>query len=158
MVRMWYLNESEKCPVCPILCDPMDCSLPGSSVHGILQARIVEWVTVPFFRGSSQSRDWPKISHNAGGFFILEPPGKPIWVLRQEFNYLFDYSTYHLANYYSKGLARVMLLDIHFSFYQESRQSQKSKQTRGRGKTWKTGKKYLPILQYFIRFVYITKK
>ena len=39
--------------LCPILCDPMDCSLPGSSVHGILQARILERVAIPFFRGSS---------------------------------------------------------------------------------------------------------
>ena len=38
-------------------CDPMDCSLPGSSVHGILQARTLEWVAVPFSRGSSQPRD-----------------------------------------------------------------------------------------------------
>ena len=41
----------------PTLCDPMDCSPPGSSVHGILQARIVEWVAIPFSRGSSQPRD-----------------------------------------------------------------------------------------------------
>ena len=39
---------------CPTLCDPMDCSLPGSSVHGILQARILECVAMPFSRGSSQ--------------------------------------------------------------------------------------------------------
>ena len=42
---------------CPTLCDHMDCSLPGSSVRGILQARILEWVVVPFSRGSSQPRD-----------------------------------------------------------------------------------------------------
>ena len=42
---------------CPILCDPMDCSLPGSFVHGILQARILEWIAVPFSRGSSRPRD-----------------------------------------------------------------------------------------------------
>ena len=42
---------------CPALCDPMDCSLTGSSVHGILQARILEWVAMPFSRGSSQPRD-----------------------------------------------------------------------------------------------------
>ena len=41
----------------PTLCDPMNCSPPGSSVHGILQARILEWVTIPFSRGSSQIRD-----------------------------------------------------------------------------------------------------
>ena len=42
---------------CLIFCDPMDFSLPGSSVHGILQVRILEWVAVPFSRGSSQPRD-----------------------------------------------------------------------------------------------------
>ena len=39
--------------LCPTVCNPMDCSLPGSSVHGILQARILEWIAVPFSRGSS---------------------------------------------------------------------------------------------------------
>ena len=39
--------------LCPTLCNPMDCSLPGSSVQGILQARILEWVAMPFSRGSS---------------------------------------------------------------------------------------------------------
>ena len=48
--------------LCPTLCDPMDCSPPGCSVHGILQARILEWVAVPFSRGSSQSRDWTHVS------------------------------------------------------------------------------------------------
>ena len=42
---------------CLTLCDPMDCNLPGSSVHGILQARILEWVVRPISRGSSQLRD-----------------------------------------------------------------------------------------------------
>ena len=42
---------------CPTLCDTMDCSPPGSSVHGILQARILEWVTMPSSRGSSRHRD-----------------------------------------------------------------------------------------------------
>ena len=43
---------------CLTVCDPMDCSLPGSSVHGILQARILKWVALPSLRGSSQPRDW----------------------------------------------------------------------------------------------------
>ena len=42
---------------CPILCDSVDCSPPGSPVHGILQARVLEWVAVPSSRGSSQPRD-----------------------------------------------------------------------------------------------------
>ena len=43
--------------LCLTLCDPMDCRPPGSSVHGILQARILEWVTMPSFKESSQTRD-----------------------------------------------------------------------------------------------------
>ena len=45
------------------LCDPTDCSPPGSSVHGILQARILEWVAMPFSRGSSQPRDQTCVSY-----------------------------------------------------------------------------------------------
>ena len=50
---------------CPTLCGPVDCSLPGSSVHGILQARILEWVAASFSRGSSQLRDGTQVSHIA---------------------------------------------------------------------------------------------
>ena len=57
-------------------CNPMDCSPPGSSVLGIFQARTLEWVAIPFSRGSFQSRDWTQVSCTAGGFFT-EPPGKP---------------------------------------------------------------------------------
>ena len=46
---------------CPILCDPVDCSLPGSSVHGILQARILGWVAMSFSRGSSLSRERTRV-------------------------------------------------------------------------------------------------
>ena len=48
---------------CPTLCNPMDCSPPGSSVHGILQARILEWVTMLSTRGSSWPRDWTHFSY-----------------------------------------------------------------------------------------------
>jgi len=47
---------------CPTLCDHMDCSLPSSSLHGILWARILEWVAMTSFRGSSQPRDWTHVS------------------------------------------------------------------------------------------------
>ena len=53
------------------LCDPRDYSLPGSSVHGILQARILAWVAVSFSRGSSQPSDWTQASHIAGGLFTV---------------------------------------------------------------------------------------
>ena len=55
--------------LCQTLCDPMDCSPPGSSVHGILQARIVEWVIIPFSKGSSRPRDQTQVSCIAGRFF-----------------------------------------------------------------------------------------
>ena len=47
---------------CPTLCNPMDCSLPGSSVHGILPARILEWVAISSSKGSSLPRDWTRVS------------------------------------------------------------------------------------------------
>ena len=65
---------------CPILCDPMDYRSPGSSVHGIFQARTLKWVAISFSRGSSQLRDWTCvscISCIAGRFFTTEPQGKP---------------------------------------------------------------------------------
>ena len=54
---------------CPTLCDPMDCSPPGSSVQEIFQARTLEWVAISFSRGSSQPRDWTQVSYTAGRFF-----------------------------------------------------------------------------------------
>ena len=60
--------------------DPMHCSPPGSSVNGILQARILEWVAIPFSRGSSQPRDRTWVSRITSVFFFFlpfEPPGKP---------------------------------------------------------------------------------
>ena len=72
-------KESEKeCAVlclatqlCPTLFDTMICSPPGSSIHQIFQARILEWVAMPSSRGSSQPGDQTPVSHIAGGFFIF---------------------------------------------------------------------------------------
>ena len=64
----------------PTLCSPMDCSPPGPSVHGIFQARILEWVAMPSSRGYSPSRDRTHdscISSLAGRFFTAEPPRSP---------------------------------------------------------------------------------
>ena len=62
----------------------MDCSSPGSSVHGILQARILEWVAISFSRGTSQPRDRTQVSHIAGRWFNLlatrEDPDKGMLV------------------------------------------------------------------------------
>ena len=54
------------------LCDPMDCSPPDSSVHGILQTRILEWAAISFPRESSQLRDWTQVSHITGRFFTVQ--------------------------------------------------------------------------------------
>ena len=63
--------------LCPTLCDPMDCSPPGSSILGISQARILEWVAMPSSRGSFRPRDQTHISFIEGGFFTTQSPGKP---------------------------------------------------------------------------------
>ena len=55
--------------MCPTLCDPRDCSPPGSSVHLIFQVRILEWVAIPFSMGYSQPRNQTQVSHIAGGLF-----------------------------------------------------------------------------------------
>ena len=62
---------------------PPHCSPPGSSVHGIFQARILEWVAISFSRGSSRPRDWTRVSCIAGEFFTAEPQGSPFKTLSQ---------------------------------------------------------------------------
>ena len=91
IVRFWFLSYSlhlccTSCPEsailclvrlvtqsCLTLCNPVDCSPPGSSVHGILQARILEWVAMPSSRGSFQPRS-PVLQADSS---LSEPPGKP---------------------------------------------------------------------------------
>ena len=85
---------------CLTLCDPMDCSPPGSSVHGILQARILEWVAMLFFRGATWPRDRTHLSyvylHRQASSLPLSPPGKPFilltWLLSQ-------CHTFHICSY-----------------------------------------------------------
>ena len=66
-------SESEVAQSCPTLCDPMECSLPGFSVHGISWAKILGWIAIPSSGGSSQPRDWTYIfliSPSLGGWFF----------------------------------------------------------------------------------------
>ena len=56
-------SESEVAQSCPTLCDPTDCNLSGSSVHGIFQAIVLEWIAVSFSSKSSRPRDWTQVSH-----------------------------------------------------------------------------------------------
>ena len=72
---MWVCLVAQSCLT---LCDLMDCRLPNSSVHGILQARIQEWVAIPFFRGCSWPRDGTLVSCIAGRFlYCLSHQGSP---------------------------------------------------------------------------------
>ena len=71
-VKLSLLHCAKLLQLCPTLCNPVDCRPSGSSVDGILQARILEWVAVPSSRGSSQPRDWTRIFMSpalAEGFF-----------------------------------------------------------------------------------------
>ena len=63
---MYVITQS-----CLTLCYLLGCNLPGSSVHGILQARILEWVAIPFSRESSWPKDWTQVSHIEGQFFTI---------------------------------------------------------------------------------------
>ena len=64
---------------CLILCHPMDCGLPSSSVHGILQARMLEWVAISFSRGFSQPRDRTWVSCTAGRCFTIWATREALW-------------------------------------------------------------------------------
>ena len=78
---------------CLTLCDPMDCSLPGFSLHGILQAKILEWGAVPFSRGSSQPRNQTRVSCIAGAFFTN-------WAIREDYiKYSLLYKVYFFLDY-----------------------------------------------------------
>ena len=68
LVPVYYSEVTQSCPT---LCDPMDCSLPGSSVCGIFQAIVLEWVAISFPRGSSQPRDRTRVSCIVDRRFII---------------------------------------------------------------------------------------
>src|SRR5574337_493665 len=74
--------------LCPTLCNPMDCSPTGSSVHGISQARILEWVAISFSRGSSRPKDQTQVSYIAGKLFT------DLATWRIYCNYFFKWCTY----------------------------------------------------------------
>ena len=82
-----YMGKWKVAQSCLTLCNPMGCSLPGSSVHGTLQARILQWVAIAFSRGSSQPRDRAQVLHITGRFFTIWPTRetpkveKPGWKL-----------------------------------------------------------------------------
>ena len=68
--HLWHY-DIEVAQLCLTLCDPMDCSLPGSSVHGIFQARVLEWVAISFLRRSSWPKDQTQGSRIVGRRFTI---------------------------------------------------------------------------------------
>ncbi|CAI9171186.1 unnamed protein product [Rangifer tarandus platyrhynchus] len=83
-IKAFYMR-AKLLQLCPTLCDPIDYSPPDSSVHGILQARILEWVAMPSSRGSSRLGWNPRLLHLLRwqtGSLPLAPPGKPQSFLR----------------------------------------------------------------------------
>ena len=95
MCQTIHLCYAKSLHSCPTLCDPMDCSLPGSSVHGVLQAGIQEWVTLLSSRGSSWSNPalwclW-SLWHWQAGSLPLVPPGNPLAPLGNKYSHLPSY-------------------------------------------------------------------
>ena len=93
----FFICVSVHAQSCPAVCDSVGCSLPGFSVPGILQAKILEWVAISFSRGSSWPRDWTWVSWAAAcGFFTTVP-------------------LLHLVNWYSLFLAFKNFLNIPYT-------------------------------------------
>ena len=109
---------------CPTLCNPMDCSPPGSSRHGILQARILEWVAIPFSRGSSSPRDWIQVSCIAGRFFtiytvvhILWPRESKILCVNFRVPFEVDLSPYFCQRECNQGTSMMLLILDYQNFH-----------------------------------------
>ena len=99
-VAQIHWNEMKVIQSCPTLCDPMDCSLPASSVHEILQARILEWVAIPFSRVSSPPRGKTQVSCIAGNFFTIWATREAPLIVLSKINLQFQgYSTSFLETY-----------------------------------------------------------
>ena len=94
--KSWICVCAKSLQSCPTLCDPMDHSPPGSSVHGILQPRILEWVAVSSSRGSFWPRDRTHISlcllHWKEGSLPLVPLGKPMQFIQFDLYNIYDNS------------------------------------------------------------------
>ena len=71
LIKLAAASEVKVAQLCSTLCRPMDCYPPGSSVHGVLQARVLEWVAISFSRGSFQSKDSTQVSCIAGRLFTV---------------------------------------------------------------------------------------
>ena len=104
---------------CVTLCGPVDCSPPGSSVQGISQARILEWVAISFSRGSSWPGDRIHVSCMAGEFFTIEPLRKPIiWFFSVCFFWSVQLKVCQFCLIFSKNQLLIsFIFSIVFSFF-----------------------------------------
>ena len=78
LVVRYFSRCAQSLQSCLTLCDAMDCSMPGPSLHGFLQAGILEWVALPCSKGSSRPRARTQVSPIAGRFFTTQPLGSPL--------------------------------------------------------------------------------
>ena len=88
-----HANSLESCLT---LCNPVDCSMPGSSVHGILQARILKWVAVPSSKGSSWPRDWTRFSNVSFIYDLCQDESENrnlLWNIQKHFNLSFYFAS-----------------------------------------------------------------
>ena len=118
--KQWLLHGEEKHQYvlrkkkkvdqsCPTLFDRMDCSPPGSSVHGVLQARILEWVAIPFSR-SSRARDRTWVSYIAGRFFTIWATRKALYIAIR-FILCINLTFCNLLNLFISSTIRSILVD-----------------------------------------------
>ena len=107
------MKWSEVAQSCPTLCDPMNCSLPGSSVHGIFQAIVLEWIAISFSRGSSQPRDRTLISRIVDRCFT---DASLVWATREAKNLLWDSFNYFKYCTYQSKVSIWYLFIVFMSF------------------------------------------
>ena len=97
------------------LCDPLDCSPPGFSVHGVFQARTLEWVAMPSSRGSSQPRDWTQVTCIAGRFFTVWASREAQYTIKYSIKYILYICTHTHTQFKEKGeLYPTVLLCLRF--------------------------------------------
>ena len=117
----FLVKWSEVVQSCPTLCDPVDCSLPGSFLHRILQARILEWVAISFSRGSSWPRDRTGVSRIAGRRFNLWATREGQSEVTQLCPTLCDSMDYSLSGSSVHGIFQAKVLEwVAISFSRES--------------------------------------
>ena len=148
--------ESEVAQSCRTLCNPMNCRLPGSSGHGIFQARVLEWVAISFSRGSYPPRDWNRVACIADSHFtiwairetnqkeaiICSPnPKFCLWKLTTNHHKVWDFlSTSHMFSLYGPAINLFLLQTLMFQFIwphcASGTQSLLSNNSRWRRKIW----------------------